>query len=746
MLNFAQGEIGAFGVALFALLNAGYGVPYWFAFALAVGASALIGLVIEMTVVRRLFHSPRLVLLIATIGVGQLLLVARLALPDTAAAATFPLPFSGVWHPTGSLVVFARDVLVLIVAPVSIIALALFMTRTKLGLLVRASASNPDTARLYGISVKRTSTIVWTIAGGFAGLTAIMIAPIQGITPGSIVRAGTEAIGPALLLRALVVSLIARLRSLPLTLVGGLAVGLFEGIVLANVDSANRSIVDLYLFFATLVLVLFVHRGRRAEASWSLAARVKPVPERLAAALVRAAPRGGRIRRAVRRVGGPPGVPDPTLAGVPLDRRRDLRHGRVADLAVDRLGRAGVARPVHVRRARRPEHGRAHARTRHPRAVRTLHDERAPAVGRRGRGLRVARCDRLGDRRHPRVARARPAARGDHVRVRRRRDELAVRPVGLHRRRVRLHHSAHPTARDRFDRLRGPPQLLLPLSRLPVGADGHGRAPAANRRGSIDDRGARQRGDGGRVDGLSATGAPGRVRDLGRDGGVRGLPVRDPAHAGQPHGDVHVRRITAPRVDRDHRWPRVGDGPGARRVVRPRSPGDLRRRAAGAAPHERHRPAHLAHVLPRRADADRVRVARRRLRLGRAAIAAARISSPRRRPDARGPFGRTTRRDRADDGRALGAWGECQLRRQPCRQRRLDLGASRRARRPDRHQRRRQVDTAQRHLRFRAVDGRDRRARPRCQRLARARVATAPDSAAASSRPGSTRTSRSANR
>jgi ABC-type branched-subunit amino acid transport system ATPase component/ABC-type branched-subunit amino acid transport system permease subunit len=282
VLNFAQGEIGAFGVALFALLNAGYGVPYWLAFGLAVAACALIGLIIEMTVVRRLFHSPRLVLLIATIGVGQLLLVARLALPDTAAAATFPLPFSGIWHPTGSLVVFSRDVLVLIVAPISIVALALFMTRTKLGLLVRASASNPDTARLYGISVKRTSTIVWTLAGGFAGLTAIMIAPIQGITPGSIVRAGAEAIGPALLLRALVVGLIARLRSLPMTIVGGLAVGLFEAIVLANVDSAKRSIVDLYLFLGTLVLVLFVHRGRRAEESWSLAARVKPLPERLA--------------------------------------------------------------------------------------------------------------------------------------------------------------------------------------------------------------------------------------------------------------------------------------------------------------------------------------------------------------------------------------------------------------------------------------------------------------------------------
>src|SRR5690606_31558667 len=127
VLNFAQGEIGAFGVAVFALFNAGYGIPYWLSFALAVGISALIGAVIELTVVRRLFASPRLVLLIATIGLAQLLLVGRLSLPDAAASETFPLPFDVTWRPTGSIVIFSRDVLVFIVAPLAILALVLFM-------------------------------------------------------------------------------------------------------------------------------------------------------------------------------------------------------------------------------------------------------------------------------------------------------------------------------------------------------------------------------------------------------------------------------------------------------------------------------------------------------------------------------------------------------------------------------------------------------------------------------------------
>jgi ABC-type branched-subunit amino acid transport system ATPase component/ABC-type branched-subunit amino acid transport system permease subunit len=179
------------------------------------------------------------------------------------------------------LFVLPREILVLIVAPTVIIGLGLFMTRTTFGLAVRASAANADTARVYGISVKRTSTIVWTIAGAFAAITAILVAPLQGVTPGNIVAAGAVAIGPSLLMRALVVALIARMQSLPMCIVGGIAVGVFERMVLANVDAREQSIVDLYLFIAALVLVVFVVRNPRDEARWSLTAQIKPIPERL---------------------------------------------------------------------------------------------------------------------------------------------------------------------------------------------------------------------------------------------------------------------------------------------------------------------------------------------------------------------------------------------------------------------------------------------------------------------------------
>ena len=171
VLNFAHGEVGAFGVALFVLLLAQYSVNWWLSFLLALAACAAIGMAIELIVIRRLFNSPRLVVLIATIGVGQIVLFAKFRLPSVAAPGPISPPFKATWTPTDHIRLQAREIVVLVVVPVLIAALAWFIARTRFGLAVRASASNADTARVYGTSPRRTSTIVWSISGAFAAAT-----------------------------------------------------------------------------------------------------------------------------------------------------------------------------------------------------------------------------------------------------------------------------------------------------------------------------------------------------------------------------------------------------------------------------------------------------------------------------------------------------------------------------------------------------------------------------------------------
>jgi ABC-type branched-subunit amino acid transport system ATPase component/ABC-type branched-subunit amino acid transport system permease subunit len=278
VLNFAHGEIGFFGLALFVMMIVNYGVNWWLAFAVAVVATAFIGMAVELMVVRRLFESPRLVLLIATIGVGQILTLARVAwIPDITAGGPIPTAFDINWNPTDHISLASRELVVLLVVPALIFLLAIFMTRTKFGLAVRASADNADTARVYGTSPRRVSTIVWTVAAGFAAVTAIVTAPFTVLSAAAVDDTGNLLV-EQLLLRVLVVSLLARMRSLPGVVVAGLGVGVVEKLVRSNVDNAD--IVNAWMFVAVLVIVVWVIRGERQD-GWSLSPASRPIPERL---------------------------------------------------------------------------------------------------------------------------------------------------------------------------------------------------------------------------------------------------------------------------------------------------------------------------------------------------------------------------------------------------------------------------------------------------------------------------------
>lgn len=281
VLNFAHGEMGAFGLALFVLFIANYGLSPWLAFALAVMSCTAAGAVVELVVVRRLFTAPRLVLLIATIGVAQILVVARvLWIPDITSAGAIPTAFEATWEPTRDLRLQARELTILAVVPLLVAGLGIFLTRSRFGLAVRASASNPDTARVFGTSPRRVSTIVWAISGAFAAATAILIGPFTNV-PAALVDDTGQTLAEVLLLRVLVVSLLARMRSIPAVLWAGAIVGIAEKVVKDNVASTNQNVVDVVLFVAVLVVVLWMARERRDDSGWSLSPRSEAIPVRL---------------------------------------------------------------------------------------------------------------------------------------------------------------------------------------------------------------------------------------------------------------------------------------------------------------------------------------------------------------------------------------------------------------------------------------------------------------------------------
>jgi ABC-type branched-subunit amino acid transport system ATPase component/ABC-type branched-subunit amino acid transport system permease subunit len=249
VINVALGALGAFGALLFALLTWNLGVPFAVSLPLAVLVGGLVGAAVEALVVRRLFRAPRVVLLVATIGVAQVLALCSVSLPRIRDADAYPV--IAVWRTT----VFgvdlrAQDLTVLAVVPPVVFALGWWLERTRTGTAVRAAAENPDAARLAGIPVGSLSTLVWAVAGALAVLAAALVAPVVGQS----VALTSVAFGPSLLLRALVAGLVGGFVSLPRTLVGGVVVGVLDAVVTSTYPT-SPGVADLVMFALVLALL-----------------------------------------------------------------------------------------------------------------------------------------------------------------------------------------------------------------------------------------------------------------------------------------------------------------------------------------------------------------------------------------------------------------------------------------------------------------------------------------------------------
>ena len=280
VINFAHGEIGALGAALFVVVVERLGVPYYVMLPFALGAGAGIGALSEVAVIRRLRNAPRLMTLVATLGLGQLLFFITVGVGSTAQTAGFFPPPPGLPEfRVGALLVQPAASGLLFFSPIVILGLALFLQRSRFGLALRSAAANPEAARMAGVSAARMSTLAWAIAGVLATFTAILVAPNL---PGGLFTAAS--FGPPLLMRGLAGAIIARMTNIPVALAGGVGIGVIEGLLLQNFKSGG--LMDVTLFGIILFFLLFRSReGAREEEKGSVWASVqpwRPLPEAIA--------------------------------------------------------------------------------------------------------------------------------------------------------------------------------------------------------------------------------------------------------------------------------------------------------------------------------------------------------------------------------------------------------------------------------------------------------------------------------
>ena len=274
VINFAVGGMGLIGTGLLVILVENHGVPYWPALALALLAGIAYGAAVELIVIRRLFRAPRVIVLVATIGVAQVSLAILNLYPDLVGKGLkFPVPSNSKWE-VGSIQISGPQLAILVVTPAVALALGWVINRTLLGRTVTATASNPDLARIAGISPKVVSTCVWSAAGLLATIAMTLIGGLSA-SAGSLTT-----LGPNTLLRALVAALIARFRSFPAALAAGIGIGVGEKLLNFNVTT-QPGLIDVLLLVLVVVVVSLQPRERGDTEVFAFTPKVDPMPERL---------------------------------------------------------------------------------------------------------------------------------------------------------------------------------------------------------------------------------------------------------------------------------------------------------------------------------------------------------------------------------------------------------------------------------------------------------------------------------
>jgi ABC-type branched-subunit amino acid transport system ATPase component/ABC-type branched-subunit amino acid transport system permease subunit len=256
-INLAHAQLGAISAVFLAKLVIDWHVSWWLGFPAVVALGAGVGLGIERVVIRPLRNrsASAQTLLLASIGVTQLLLSMAFVSAlkprgNVLSAKAYPLPFDARVH-FGGLVLNADSLLIIALAPAMLLGLGAFLRYSLMGKMIRGAASNPDAARLCGISINRVSAVTWGFVGALSAVTAVLLAPAQS-------NLEAAQLGPDLLFRTLGAAAVGGFVSIPAAAAGGVGLGIVEALA----RHVTKSGADATLVVFCTVLVVFVARAK----------------------------------------------------------------------------------------------------------------------------------------------------------------------------------------------------------------------------------------------------------------------------------------------------------------------------------------------------------------------------------------------------------------------------------------------------------------------------------------------------
>lgn len=250
VINIAQGEMAMFATYVAWQFTA-WGWPVWGAILAAVALSLLGGMLLERVIIRPVEGASELTVLIVTLGLF-------LVFNQTAGWAwgflvkDFPSPFPATAWQAGDVRLSAATLGILGVLLASMALLYLLFQYTKVGLAMRAVATNAESARLVGIRVGRTLMLGWGLAAALGGLSGAMVAPQLFLTPNLMF---------GVLLYGLAAATLGGLDSPGGAVIGGLIVGVSENLAATYVEFIGSDLKVLVPFAVIVIVLMFKPTG-----------------------------------------------------------------------------------------------------------------------------------------------------------------------------------------------------------------------------------------------------------------------------------------------------------------------------------------------------------------------------------------------------------------------------------------------------------------------------------------------------
>ncbi len=250
-LNFAFGAFG--GVAAFLAWElARDGLPAPIGWLVGVALSTGIAYGYGRVFAPRLAHRDRVVRAIATLGLALFLLGGMALIWGVGVARRFALPTDFDFVLLFGVRLSVTRLVALGVSLVMVGGIGLLLSRTRIGLGMRALASDRNISAAIGVRVVEINSFAWLINGMFAGIAGILLANINRLDP---------VLLTFLVIPAIAAAILARLSSLPGAFVGGMVAGMIEALLIAFPGVANLRSAGPYVVALIFLMIVGVGEG-----------------------------------------------------------------------------------------------------------------------------------------------------------------------------------------------------------------------------------------------------------------------------------------------------------------------------------------------------------------------------------------------------------------------------------------------------------------------------------------------------